>query len=276
MFHPLQRISACRWRIRQLRWGLAFVCARTYEFAMDTITWASGRVRLSDFAHLLSRRNALVVGASGLSIGLTGLSALRPLPAQSQVQGFTFALFGDLGYVPSEEPWLENVLADLSKDSALSFVVHVGDLSSPRYGCTDEMQARRLAQFNALPHPLIYTPGDNEWTDCHEGQNVKGFDPLERLAKLRTVFFQGEQSLGKRTMPLLRQSQDPGFRQIPRECPMGPRRRDVRHAACPRKQQWPRALAGRRRGICRAQQEPIWPGCGKRLPMRRPTTAAPS
>ena len=136
---------------------------------------------------------------------------MGPLPAQNQSQSFTFGLFGDLGYVPSEEPWLANVLADLNRDPALSFTVHVGDLSSPRYGCTDELQARRLAQFNELSHPLIYTPGDNEWTDCHEEQNVKGFDPLERLAKLRTVFFQGEQSLGKRTMPLLRQSQDPDF-----------------------------------------------------------------
>jgi hypothetical protein len=67
---------------------------------------------------------------------------------------------------------VENVLADLSKDAGLSFIVHVGDLSSPRYGCTDEMLARRLAQFNALPSPLIYTPGDNEWTDCHDGRLV--------------------------------------------------------------------------------------------------------
>src|SRR5215212_6764580 len=152
-----------------------------------------------------------LLGGAPLSVGFVGLFALGPLPAQSQAQGFTFALFGDLGYVPSEEPWLENVLTELGKDSALSFVVHVGDLSSSQYSCTDEVQARRLAQFNALPHPLIYTPGDNEWADCHEGRNVKGFDPLERLAKLRTVFFQGEQSLGKRTMPLVRQSQDSDF-----------------------------------------------------------------
>ena len=85
-----------------------------------------------DFVRMISRRRALVAGITGLSIGLVGLSALRPLSAQSQVQGFTFALIGDLGYVPSEEPWLENVLADLNKDSTLSFVVHVGDLSSPR------------------------------------------------------------------------------------------------------------------------------------------------
>ena len=120
-----------------------------------------------NFTSLISRRSALAVGASGLSIGLIGLSGLRPLPAQNPAQGFTFALIGDLGYVPSEEPWLENVLTELSKDTALSFVVHVGDLASPRYGCTDEVQGRRLAQFNALPHPMIYTPGDNDWTDCH-------------------------------------------------------------------------------------------------------------
>jgi hypothetical protein len=93
------------------------------------------------------RRRAFItlLGPAALSIGLIGLFGLRPLPAQSQVERFTFGLMGDLGYVPSEEPWLENVLAELSKDSALSFIVHVGDLSSPRYGCTDEMQARRLA-----------------------------------------------------------------------------------------------------------------------------------
>ena len=153
----------------------------------------------------------LLGGAAALTFGLVSLSGLMPLPLQSQTQGFTFALIGDLGYVPSEEPWTENVFAELNKDPALSFVVHVGDLSSPRYGCTDEMLARRLAQFNALPHPLVYTPGDNDWTDCHEGQNVPGGNPLDRLAKLRTLFFQGEQSLGKKTLPLLRQSQDGEF-----------------------------------------------------------------
>lgn len=161
-------------------------------------------------AHSISQ-NARVATVAVLSAGLVALSALAPLSAQSERPTFTFALIGDLGYVPSEEPWFENVLAEVSKDAGLSFVVHVGDLSSPRFGCTNEMRARRLAQFNALPHPLIYTPGDNEWTDCHEGQKVQGADPLERLATLRTVFFADEQSLGKRRMPLLRQSQEPDF-----------------------------------------------------------------
>jgi hypothetical protein len=156
-----------------------------------------------------ARAGVLVAFASVLSIAFVGLSPLQP--AHSQAQGYTFALIGDLGYVPSEEPWTENVFADIGRDPGLSFVVHDGDLSSPRYGCTDQMLQRRLEQFNQMPHPLIYTPGDNEWTDCHDGQNVKDGRPLERLAKLREVFFRGEQSLGKRTIPLLRQSQNAEF-----------------------------------------------------------------
>ena len=89
--------------------------------------------------------------------------------ALSQAPALTFGLIGDLGYRPAEEPLLQNVLDDLN-NNALAFVVHVGDLSSPPYACTDDLVARRFAQFSASAHPFIYTPGDNEWTDCHEQQ----------------------------------------------------------------------------------------------------------
>jgi len=127
---------------------------------------------------------------------------------------FTFGLFGDLAYRPEQEPLLENVLTDLSAAS-LEFVVHVGDLGAPPYGsCSNELWARRRTQFEASAHPLIYTPGDNEWTDCHDKQGVPGGDPLERLSSLRAFFFQGEHSLGRRTIALTRQSQteDPVLR----------------------------------------------------------------
>ena len=68
---------------------------------------------------------------------------------------FTFGLFGDLAYRPEQEPLLENVLVDLNAAS-LEFVVHVGDLGAPPYGsCSNELWARRRAQFEASAHPLI-------------------------------------------------------------------------------------------------------------------------
>ena len=182
---------------------------------------------------------------------------VAPTPAHSQVpagptSGFTFALIGDLGYFPQEEPWVDNVFADLNRNS-LAFVAHVGDLSSPRFACTDELWARRLAQFRASAHPLVYTPGDNDWTDCHE-PTIPGGDPLERLAKLRTAFFESDYPLGQRTFTLTRQSRsaDPTFAKF-RERALGSRWCDISDVACPRQQQRPGTDARRRRGIQRAQ-----------------------
>ena len=45
---------------------------------------------------------------------------------------------------------------------------------------------------------FVFTPGDNDWTDCHEKQGVHGGDPFAALTRLRKMFFAGEQSLGKR------------------------------------------------------------------------------
>lgn len=42
--------------------------------------------------------------------------------------------------------------------------------------------------FNKISVPVMYTPGDNEWTDCHRVSNGQ-FNPLERLYKLRSLFF---------------------------------------------------------------------------------------
>lgn len=123
---------------------------------------------------------------------------------------FTFALIGDLAYVPEEERSADNVFADLNRERSLAFVVHVGDLSAPRFSCTDELRARRLAQFRASAHPFVYTPGDNDWTDCH-APAVPGGEPLERLANLRATFFPGDHTLGRRTFALIRQSANPAF-----------------------------------------------------------------
>jgi len=135
------------------------------------------------------------------------IAGLGLLPASAQeLRDFSFGVIGDLAYSPAEEPLLANVL-DVLNRTPLAFVVHVGDLGSPRNGaCTDELWARRLAQFRASTNPLIYTPGDNEWTDCHAQQGVPGGDPLERLIKLRGLFFNGEQSFGQRSIELIRQS----------------------------------------------------------------------
>jgi hypothetical protein len=141
-----------------------------------------------------------------VAIAAIAVASLEAHAQTPQPSSFSIGLFGDLAYAPSREVQLTNVLADIDR-AALAFVVHVGDLGSPAAGsCTNEMLDRRLAQFRASAHPLIYTPGDNEWTDCRPQPGIGGGAPLERLSEIRNRFFEGEQSLGKRTLALTRQS----------------------------------------------------------------------
>ena len=121
---------------------------------------------------------------------------------------FDFALIGDQQYDEESEAQFPRLMADIDR-AEVEFVVHLGDFKpGTSLPCTDELFRRRRQQLDASRHALIYTPGDNEWTDC---QNPKagGFVPEERLAKLREVFFSTHESLGRRKLALEQQPQFP-------------------------------------------------------------------
>jgi hypothetical protein len=91
----------------------------------------------------------------------------------------------------------------------LAFAVHVDDIKSGTSPCSDEMYEQRKNLFQASRHAFILVPGDNDWTDCRR-KAAGGYDPLERLARLRRVFYADEMSLGQNSLKLERQSDDPG------------------------------------------------------------------
>ena len=133
--------------------------------------------------------------------------ALAASLAQAQVSArFTFAVIGDTPSSFGEEWMFADMLKDIDRED-LAFVVHIGDFKSSNSPCSDELFAKRLQQFQSVQHPFIFVPGDNEWTDCHRS----GADPLERLAKLREMFYPGDDSLGQRKLKLERQSADSRF-----------------------------------------------------------------
>ena len=136
----------------------------------------------------------------------TSVTTARPTEQPSTPSSFTFALIGDLGYTARQEPLLQNLLDELNATPDLAFVVHDGDLWGGG-GCADQRYMGRFAQFQASVHPLIFTPSDNDWTDCHSS----GFDPIDRLNLERRVFFSDGFSLGQQRLPQIRQSEDPAY-----------------------------------------------------------------
>lgn len=116
---------------------------------------------------------------------------------------FSFAVLGDAPYYIWEEMQYRLVLQALNAND-LSWVIHVGDIFWRP--CTDEHYRQNLDRFNGLRHPLIYTPGDNEWADCWETKSG-GFAPLDRLNRIRQIFFRDPtRSLGQNPLPLVSQA----------------------------------------------------------------------
>jgi hypothetical protein len=115
-------------------------------------------------------------------------------------ESYAVGLWGDLPYSAAQETvGLPNLLADMNAQ-ALKFSVHNGDLKqgsgSP---CDDNLYFRALGWFNTLRAPAMFTPGDNDWTDCDRPSNG-GFNPLERLDRERAIFFATPYSMGQRRM----------------------------------------------------------------------------
>ncbi|MGZ5032874.1 MAG: metallophosphoesterase [Usitatibacter sp.] len=119
---------------------------------------------------------------------------------------FSFGVMGDTPYSDAEEDKYLAMMRQLDREP-LDFIVHIGDFKAGgNSACTDALFDKRKAQFDASAHPFIYTPGDNDWTDCRHKSNG-AMDPIERLARLRQVFFSGRQSLGRRRIDTAAQDQ---------------------------------------------------------------------
>ncbi len=101
------------------------------------------------------------------------------------------------------------VIAEINRHVP-AFTVHLGDTMASDEKATDALLMKRRADFDTFATALIYTPGDNEWTDTYT-EKAGGYTPTERLARIRLMYFSEERSLGKKTIPLVTQRREPEF-----------------------------------------------------------------
>jgi hypothetical protein len=134
-------------------------------------------------------------------------------PAKLKEAAFTFALWSDMPYVKNGDTTPSTVAApalDATTDGTtaitrltksinnakVSFTIFGGDTKDGSSLCTDTtLRDDATAMFNSLAIPTVYTPGDNEWTDCHRTNNG-GRNNLERLDFLRKNMFNTPKSFG--------------------------------------------------------------------------------
>jgi len=137
-----------------------------------------------------------------VSLAVSGCaSPSTPMQTPIDANVFSFGLWGDMPYKKAgDDTKLPAVLASINA-SEIAFSIYDGDIKDGSSKCTDAVYADALKMFGEMKKPVVYVPGDNEWTDCHRLNNG-GMDPLERLAHVRKVMYSTVESLGQRTMPL--------------------------------------------------------------------------
>jgi hypothetical protein len=119
----------------------------------------------------------------------------------------------------------------INADPDVSLVMHTGDIHSGKQFCTQAYDQLVFDLWTRFEDPLVYTPGDNETTDCHKkaqggglynpttqqidyvldanGNPVDyaGGDPVANLELIRSIFFpRPNLTLGIRKQIVLSQS----------------------------------------------------------------------
>lgn len=104
---------------------------------------------------------------------------------------FTYAVIGDFPYGAGKRAEMPFLVDLINADPDVERVLHAGDIKAGSSSeCSNAYFDDIRSQFDRFQDPLVYTPGDNEWTDCHVALKNNGlYTPTERLLRVRSVFF---------------------------------------------------------------------------------------
>ena len=121
-------------------------------------------------------------------------------------------MIGDTPYGDAKFAEFPSLVALINGDPKVDLVAHIGDIKAGKNSlCSDDYFGRVRTLFDGFQDPLVYTPGDNEWTDCHVASKNNGlYTPTERLHAVRALFFPvAGQTLGGHKKQVLTQADDP-------------------------------------------------------------------
>ena len=153
---------------------------------------AGGRVPRTMRRFLIPLLAALVAAAATAALAV----AHNDGPGRNDAQhgAYAIGLWGDLPYNDEQKTvGVPNLIADMNRQR-LAFTAHDGDLKAGSGPCPDSLYTDAKATFNTLDAPAVFTPGDNDWTDCDRNPGVNS---AERLDFERKVLFSTPFTLGR-------------------------------------------------------------------------------
>lgn len=139
---------------------------------------------------------------------LAGAAGSIPLVAAAQSGSFSFGVISHAGAATPDEAALREAIIATDNDS-LAFVV-VNGIKTAAEPCTDKLYFHRKEMFQSAKNGLILAIAASDWSNCHNarGQPIA----MERLNRVRDLFFADEFSFGASRLPLMHQASTPKYR----------------------------------------------------------------
>jgi len=150
-------------------------------------------------SYLLPLLASLIAAAATAGLATAGKDDDDDRGGDRSARSYEVGLWGDLPYSEEQRTvGVPNLVADMNRQR-LALTVHDGDIKSGASPCSNDVYAQAETYFNALEAPSLYTPGDNEWTDC---DRQPGVSSRERLEYIRNTLFDNQTSFGQRRIRL--------------------------------------------------------------------------
>jgi hypothetical protein len=146
--------------------------------------------------------------AHAARLATPALAAATPQAASPAVRSFQFAIIGHPLQRGRDEAALKRAIADAAQTDP-AFVVATG-IKSASEPCSDKLYAQRQALLNESPQPMIISLAGSDWTGCINSAGRS--NAIERLNRLRELFYVDGDSLGARRIAVTRLSSTAKFR----------------------------------------------------------------
>ena len=154
-------------------------------------------------AGLPRRRSTYRFEALLLLLGLAFANSALAQPA-----GFSFGVIAPVDTRAADEAGLRDAILATDAEN-LAFVVSSG-IKTTQEGCSDKLFFKRKELFQGAKNGLIVSIAASDWSNCKA--NNGGSLAVERLSRIRDLFFEDDFSFGASKLPLTRQASTPKYR----------------------------------------------------------------
>lgn len=138
---------------------------------------------------------------------LTCIALLCPMYSHGS-EAFSFGVVAKPLHAATADALLHEAIEETDADN-LAFVVANG-IKADDEPCSDELYKSRRTLFDNAKNGLIVSVAATDWADCTGAKNRS--IAVERIRRLREMFFTDDFSFGSSKIPLIRQSTIPSFR----------------------------------------------------------------